>query len=83
MDRREFLRTVLAGAAAFALSKWRTVSAGAAEGETAAARSTVAIKRFGEERGAPAAVRAALDLLGGADKVVKRGDVVVVKQSFF
>jgi len=83
MDRREFLRTVLAAASSAAIARWRSGAsvAAAAEGEVAraAAGPLVAIKRFGEVSDSPAAVQAALELIGGLDKIVRPGDVVVVK----
>ena len=84
MDRRDFLKTLLGGTCATALAGCRTASelVGAVTTRRKpppSLRPTVAIKRFGDERDAAAAVKVALDMVGGIDRVVKRGDVVVVK----
>ncbi len=83
MDRREFLKGALSSACATALAAWRAPLALAGEAEAVLlgppSGPIVSVKRFGEERDAAAAVKSALELIGGIDKVVKRGDVVVVK----
>ena len=84
MHRREFLRFLVDGACTVALGSWRARSAfaetaGAVVTSASPSASTVAIKRFGEEKEAVAAVDAALGMLGGIDKIVKPGDTVMVK----
>lgn len=66
-----------------ALAQWRTSYALAAKALVLAksplAGATVAIKRFSQERDAAKAAQAALEMIGGIDKVIKSGDVVVIK----
>ncbi len=84
MKRREFMRMVVGGAVAAALSAWRIRSA-LAQGTTAILsrarphRPTVSIKRFDEEQNAVAAVQDALESIGGIDKIVRPGDRVIIK----
>ena len=85
MERRDFLKALICGGTGFVLGGCRVGSLLQASLGTATPDkgtpdlSTVAIKRFGEERDAAKAVRAALDAIGGMEKVVKSGEVVVIK----
>jgi len=79
MDRREFLSTLAGGACAAVLATWQSRIALAAQAKAALAGPTVGIKRFGREQDAAKAVKAALEMIGGIDKVVKSGDVVIIK----
>ncbi len=85
MKRREFLKTLVGGACAIALAQWQSSLALAGQaralliGKADSMSSRVAINRFGQEGGAAKAVQSALDLIGGIDRVVKAGDVVVIK----
>ncbi|HUU22631.1 MAG TPA: DUF362 domain-containing protein [Phycisphaerae bacterium] len=87
MNRREFLKTLVGGACAATLSAWRARWVVAAEAGKAVAKvatppaagATVAIHKFAREQDAAKAVDAALELIGGIDKIVRSGDVVVIK----
>ena len=82
MNRREFLLHCVGGAAAAALSGGigRMLPAEAmGRPRTPVMPATVAIQRFSDERKAARAVNAALERIGGIDRIVSRGDLVVIK----
>ena len=85
MNRRKFLQYLLGGTSALAVGGPQSIlglaaGANAASGEPAELTpSVVAIKRFGHEPDAAAATQAALDMLGTIDRVIRPGDVVIVK----
>ncbi len=85
MERREFLKAAVGGVCGMALASWRAQLALAEPIKTLlgeslpAAGPIVSIQRFAQETEAAKAVEAALKLIGGIDKVIKSGEVVVIK----
>ena len=84
MHRRDFLK-VVGGLGAAAVLEWplgallsgctRPIVAG----RPRLTGAVVAIKRFGNVGEAPRAVEAALEMIGGIDKIIRPGEVVVIK----
>lgn len=82
MDRRHFLKTCASGAGTAALAPWRhALAAARAAGAAAPAPGlpVIGIHRFARPAEATAAVRKVLEKIGGIDRIIRRGDRVVIK----
>ena len=82
MDRREFLKACAGGLCVAALPpRWQTPAAARAAGNAGAtlAGPMVGVHRFGEVSEARGAVQAVLEKIGGLERIVRKGDRVVIK----